>query len=650
MRPPPEGGYINFNESLAHWVFCECKPLIVQDIESDPRIRKPNHPKYGSPSFMILPVFVRGQLKYILNLSHKATERPFDCNDEFILSIMIGEIGFALHNAGLYSEVEKHLKSLKEHSLKLTFANEKLQQKIRAHQRAEKAVSESKEKYRSILANIQEGYFEVDTAGNLTFLNDAHCRITGYSQNELIGMNHRIYTSLGVAEKLDQMFNQLCQTQKPARWLNYQIVRKDGSKRILELSASLIESENGQPAGFRCVVRDVTEQIKVDQEKRKLETKLIQAQKMEAIGTLAGGITHDFNNILAAIIGYTELAMLDEPEESGLRLYLEKIRQAGQRAKELVNHILAFSRQNKQERKPVCIGTIVKEGLVMLRASLPTIIKIRQRIEAETGMANTNPTQIHQVLMNLCINAAHSLNEAGGVIEVALAGIEIDTPTASRYPALRPGPYLKLTVSDTGSGVAPDVLNYIFDPYFTTKKKGEGTGLGLTVTHEIVKSHGGIITVESKVKGTSFHVYLPRVEHREAIAETGIKEALPLGSEKILFIDDEQSLVDIGRQMLEYLGYKVTARTSSVEALKLFAAQPDRFDLVITDMTMPNMTGEKLAIELMKIRNDIPIIICTGFSEKITAEYAKTIGIKEFAMKPLLMQDLGKSIRKVLAA
>jgi len=386
-------------------------------------------------------------------------------------------------------------------------------------------------------------------------------------------------------------------------------------------------------------------------EKRKLEVMLIQSQKMEAIGALAGGITHDFNNILAAILGYTELALLGDRLDSPAKRNLEQIQKACQRARELVNHILAFRRHSKQEIQPVQISAIVKEGLKMLRASIPASIKISQQIESENGLVDADPTQIHQVLMNLGINAAHAMRDYGGTIKVILAEKKIDPEAVARYPEIQPGSYLRLTVSDEGHGMAPELLNHIFDPYFTTKEKDGGSGLGLAVVHGIVKRHGGAITVKSELhKGTTVHIYFPKAKQLEPTNEILTDQSMPTGDERILFIDDEQNLVYIGKEMLEYLGYEVTASTSSAEALELFQSRPDRFDLVITDMTMPQITGEKLAQELIKIRSDIPIIICTGFSEKVTPENAKMIGIKEFAMKPLLMQDLAKTIRRVLAA
>jgi CheY-like chemotaxis protein len=314
----------------------------------------------------------------------------------------------------------------------------------------------------------------------------------------------------------------------------------------------------------------------------------------------------------------------------------------------MVKQILAFSRQNKQERKPIQVAHIVKEAIKMLRASLPTTISIQQHIEKDTGVIEADPTQIHQVLMNLCTNAAHAINEEDGILEIRLENVEFDQRAAADIPDLIAGSYLKLTVADSGEGISPEVQQQIFNPYFTTKEKGKGTGLGLAVVQGIVKSYSGAVTVESEAgKGAAFHVYLPIIKRR-IIAEDEIVKPLPMGHERILMVDDEQPLVEIGKQMLERLGYRVATRTSSVEALELFKADPHRFDLVITDIVMPNMTGDKLAQKMMDVRADIPIVLCTGYSEKFTRHEADDMGIRSFLMKPLVMRDLADTVRRAL--
>jgi CheY-like chemotaxis protein len=371
---------------------------------------------------------------------------------------------------------------------------------------------------------------------------------------------------------------------------------------------------------------------------------------MEAIGTLAGGIAHDFNNILTGIMGYAELASWDLTEGSKAKYNIKQSISAAHRAKDLVQQILAFSRQGKQDRRPLDIRPIIKEGLKFLRASIPATIEIRHNIAGDMGIIEADPTQIHQVLMNLCTNAAHAMSERGGLLEVSLSQFDLGPGVKGAYHGMDVGRYLKLRVTDTGHGITPEVLPRIFEPYFTTKEVGKGTGLGLATVHGIVKSYGGGITVSSEPgEGAVFEIYFPRIDTEKEPTAVDQSEPLLLGEqERILFVDDESSIVEINQFLLKHLGYQVEGRTSSIEARELFRAHPDRFDLVITDMTMPNMTGDKLAQELLKIRPGIPIILCTGFSERITADKAKAMGIEEFVTKPLIIYDLAKLIRRAL--
>jgi signal transduction histidine kinase len=392
---------------------------------------------------------------------------------------------------------------------------------------------------------------------------------------------------------------------------------------------------------------DISRIKDLEKESLRIQAQLQQAQKMEAIGTLAGGIAHDFNNILSAVIGYTEIALADIPEGSSQHRNLQEVLKAGSRARDLVKQILTFSRQTEQELKPVQIDQVVRETLKLLRASLPTTVKISHDIQSDSAVL-ADSTQIHQVIMNLCTNAAHAMRAKGGRLILELTDVVLGGSFLEQHPSLSPGVYINLRVIDTGHGMKQATLDRIFDPFFTTKERGEGTGMGLAVVLGIVKSHGGTITVDSEEgKGSTVNVFLP-VIMREIEDEARIKEPIPTGTERILFIDDEKSLVDLGQQILERLGYKVTIRTSSVEALELFIEQPDKFDLVITDMTMPNMTGDELAGELMNIRADIPVILCTGYSERISKERAHDLGIKEFILKPIVMRELAKTVRGVL--
>jgi len=383
--------------------------------------------------------------------------------------------------------------------------------------------------------------------------------------------------------------------------------------------------------------------------RQRLDEQVRQGQKIQAIGTLAGGIAHDFNNMLTAILGYTELASDDVPRDSITWRNLQRVLTAGARARDLVQQILAFSRQSTTQLQPVEISLLVREMLSLLCASLPSTIEIRQHLETDVGTVLAAPTQIHQVLLNLCTNAEHAMRATGGVLEVRLEAVEVDTAFAAAHPELKPGPHARLTVCDTGHGMTPEVLERIYEPFFTTKGVGEGTGMGLSVAHGIVANHGGAMTVVSVPgKSTTFAIYLP-CSAGPAVRSASVAESIPRGHERILFVDDEAMLVNLGQELLMRLGYTVTGHTSSMEALNAFRAAPHQFDLVITDQTMPTMTGEALVRALRDIRPDRPIVLCTGFSYAMTKDKAAALGIDAFLLKPLVAQDLARTIRQVLA-
>lgn len=390
------------------------------------------------------------------------------------------------------------------------------------------------------------------------------------------------------------------------------------------------------------------ERQEIETEKQDLERQLRQSQKMEAIGTLAGGIAHDFNNILTIILGNTELACAIVPEGNEVQDNLEKIQTASKRAKEMVNHLLSFSRKTESERHPVELKAIVTESLKLLRASLPTNIVIRHDLPDTSFVIQGNATQIHQIMINLCTNAAHAVEGTDGVLGVRLENQMVDRATADRL-ALSPGPHVRLTVSDTGRGIDPSMRERIFDPYFTTKDPGKGTGMGLAVVHGIVINHGGAIEVfsEQNVK-TEFRVLLPVADAEATLTNTSTKTALPTGLERILLVDDEELIVDVVKQMLVKLGYQVDASTDSRAALEMFRQDPQRYDLVVTDMTMPNLTGKQLAKEIKQVRSETRIILCSGYSEKIGQADPRELGVTEFALKPIGMQQLAQIIRNVL--
>jgi signal transduction histidine kinase len=397
--------------------------------------------------------------------------------------------------------------------------------------------------------------------------------------------------------------------------------------------------------------RSIRYSLKTNQasvEKKDLQKRLFQAQKMESIGTLAGGIAHDFNNILTSIIGFAQLARDRAIKDSDLEDDLSEIYTAGLRAKQLVSQILTFARKNEKEINPLRVDSLLKEVTKFIRSSIPTSIEIKSTIKSK-ALIMGNQTQVHQIFMNLFTNESQAMEiKGGGILEVSMEDILVGMESLTKYPNLEPGEYLKITVSDTGDGIPENIIESIFEPYFTTKKEGEGTGMGLAVVHGIVASYGGEILVSSELgKGTVFTLFLPTTKKTEN-HEVSESEDLPKGTERILLVDDEQSIVKLSQRVLEKLGYQVTSRTSSIEALELFKSSPNEFDLVITDMTMPKMKGDKLAQSMMDIKPELPIILCTGYNQKLKLKHENSHHIRAILIKPISQADFAKNIRKVL--
>jgi PAS domain S-box-containing protein len=481
-----------------------------------------------------------------------------------------------------------------------------------------------------------------DADGVIQYVNPAFERVTGWTAAEVLGKTPRLLKS---GRHDDAFYRDLWGTIRSGRvWTGILLNRrKDGSIIEEEANISPILDGSGGIAGFVSVCRDVSQQ-------RSLESQLRQAQKLEAIGTLAGGIAHDFNNVLQAIMGYADLIVDISAEGSQIRQSAAQISSAGKRAAQLVGQILTFSRQTEQSRQPLLMQPVIKETIKFLRGSLPSTIEIRQQIDPDCRPVRGDATQIHQVLMNLSANAFHAMRQKGGALTISLDEVELGEAQASMLPDMKSGPHVRLEVSDTGHGMDPDVRERIFEPFFTTKPPGEGTGMGLATVHGVVKAHEGAITVQSRLgQGSRFTVLLPVCE--EAVAEDKSEERpveIPTGRERILFVDDEHDIVELAAVQLRRLGYSVTPCGGSIEAIALFRRDPFDFDLVVTDMTMPNLTGVELAQTVTRIRPGIPILLCSGYTRSIDPEEAKKAGITRSLDKPVGIATLAKAIREIL--
>ncbi len=524
------------------------------------------------------------------------------------------------------------------------------------------SLQQSKQQLANIIDFLPDATFVIDNDKNVIFWNKAMEKMTGVHKDDIIGMGDYAYTVPFYGKKRKQLLD-LLGIKDEEVISKYQYIKKRGGTLYAEAFAPVLNGGkgayfwataaslydvHGNRVGAIESIRDITEQKQTENEKAKLESHLMQARKMEAIGTLAGGIAHDFNNILGAILGFTEMARDASIPDSFAIKSLDKVMEAGHRAAALVKQILAFSRQTDIERVPLNPACIVKEALGLLRPSLPSTIAIKQQIATVTKTIHANPTQVHQILINLCTNAFHAMEQTGGTLEVTLKDCELSRNDLQQHPEVEPGSFVVLSISDTGTGIDPDIWGRIFDPYFTTKGVGKGTGMGLSIVHGIVTGYGGFITGESNHgNGTIFHVFFPATEEKVG-HDANLAETAPPGTERILLVDDEEILVEMGKAMLEQLGYAVTARTSSLEALTTFQNQPNEFDVVITDQTMPSMTGVDLARQMLKIRPGLPIILCTGYSNLINKDQAKKYGIKGFAMKPFSKKKIAVLLRQVL--
>jgi len=543
-------------------------------------------------------------------------------------------------------QLEKHLA---QRSNQLLVKNGQLQNQIKEKQEVSQALSLSEKKYQEIFNSTSEAILLYDEkTWSILEANQAIIEMSGYSKEELQKMKVSDLIFHSPPYNREEFLYLLSQTiNSKLQAFEWRTKKKDGTPLWIELTIkpSTIDGKDV----IVLVARNISHRKQAEKNLTRLENQLRQTQKMEAIGTLAGGIAHDFNNILFPIIGHTEMLLDDIPTGSPFRDDLDNIYTGALRARDLVKQILTFSRQENSEQQLIKIEPVINEALKLIRSSIPTSIEIKQEINTDCGVIKADPTQIHQIIMNLTANAYHAMEKDGGKIRVSLEKIIVSEHEIVS-PDMAPGAYNCLTIADSGIGMDKGTIEKIFDPFFTTKEKGKGTGMGLSVVHGIVSGIGGAILVYSEPgKGTEFRVYFPIGESDSEKQEIQNQGLIHGGSERILLVDDEENIIDMEKRILERLGYQVTSFTSSIKALEAFRVAPEKYDMVITDMAMPYISGDRLAPELVKIRPDIPILLCTGFSETMSEDSAAAIGIKGFLMKPIVTKDLAEKIREVLS-
>jgi two-component system cell cycle sensor histidine kinase/response regulator CckA len=506
---------------------------------------------------------------------------------------------------------------------------------------------ESEDKYRTIIQSMEEGYFEVDLQGNLTFINDAICQMMGLPAHRLLGMNNREFTAPVTAGAMYAHFNRLYRTGEAQRISSYEVLRADGSALHLELSASLIRNPDGRVVGFRGVARDISERLRAEAEKKRLEAQLQQAQKMEAVGTLASGIAHDFNNIMMGILGNASLLLAKIEADHPHHEKLKNIEKYVENGAELTKQLLGFARGGKYVVKPTDLKDLVTRSARMFGRTKKEI-RIHTDHLADTWPVEVDRGQIEQVLLNLFVNAWQAM-PGGGDLYLSTENVELDQTYEIPYK-LRPGRYVKLSVADTGIGMDIAIQERIFEPFFTTKEMGRGTGLGLASAYGIVKNHGGHINVYSqKGKGSTFSIYLPASGKTVEREEQAPRE-LARGRETILLVDDEQITMDVGQEILRELGYKVLTARNGPEAIERFRAIGPRIDLVILDMIMPGMGGGQTFDELRRLDPNIRVLLASGYSIGGEASQILERGCNDFIQKPFNMRQLSEKLRAILDA
>ncbi|KJJ85991.1 two component system sensor histidine kinase, hybrid [Candidatus Omnitrophus magneticus] len=542
---------------------------------------------------------------------------------------------------------EKFEELVSERSKQLIESNKSLEREILDRKMAEEAFKRAYTELHQVFNHASYGMCIIDKDFKISKVNDTFLHLFRVSRTRCIGQKYcdiLKHTDCGETScRLKDIFN-----GQP--YIEYEIERSfdDGTKIFCVVSVVPYRDINGDISGVVESFKDVTAHKKSEESRKKLEEQLLQSQKMESIGTLAGGIAHDFNNILSIMFGYIDFLSKEVKNNQTAAGYLKQITEAAEHAKDIVKQILIFSRRTKHEVSPIDIYSIVRDALKLIFSGMPPNIEIKQSLDPSAGIISADANEIRQVLINLCTNAFYAMKEKGGILSINLESVEIDEAFSRVHSRLAQGHYIRLTVSDTGIGIEPATLKRVFEPFFTTKGVGEGTGLGLSVVQGIVLSLGGEITVYSEPgKGTTFHVYLPRIFDK--IKDTTDTNENPIrGNERIMIVDDEEKIAHMMKQMLENLGYSVYTHTKGEDALEAFRNSPGEFDVIITDQSMPQMTGVKVAKEITSIRSDIPIILLTGYSDVVSSDNYKKFGINDYLMKPVTARELTRAIKKVV--
>lgn len=593
-------------------------PVLIRDLSMDPSLASQAGPEFGKGSLLTLPLLDGQGCAAGLIALHNRTVPPFTNQDR--------ELGLIL--ASLSAEVLRELK-------------------------ASLALQESEERFRTLVSNIPGAVYRcrLDSDWTMEFLSDNIEWMTGRPARDFIGNRTLSFASIIHDADRESVVRAVADQIRfrDSFVLEYRIRHADGSVRWVQEKGRPVYDRDGNALWIDGAIFDITDRRTEEEKEREREQALQRAQRMESLGVLAGGIAHDFNNILSGIIGYTNLAILDLEPRSMICSNLEEVMKAANRASDLVQQILAFSRQSEKKFRPVRIDTILREAMKLLRASIPATIEIKQKTPKDFGCVLCDPTEFHQVIMNLCTNACHAMEERGGTLEVVLEKKHLSQPTPTSDGRMLPvGDYAVLRVSDTGEGIPEEIQARVFDPFFTTKEVGKGTGMGLSVVHGVVARIGGSVTFESRPgKGTAFEVSLPltpsKAREPERKAEIEIQ-----GKGRILFVDDEQMIVKMGVRILQRCGYEVFGFSDSEEALERFRGAPNDFDLVVTDYTMPKMTGDRLAFEMLQIRPDLPIILTTGMVQEHAAREARQLGIREVVLKPFRPGDFTRTVSEIL--